>query len=283
MRTYSRRRKARLVLAVATVAICLPELARAQQTGLFPLAPIRRQRIPCDMEDPVYKEHKLKYFGYHPTCWHTFPAGWGCPSAERPDRAKSFKDQPLEAEAVPGEGPQQAPETRPGLPAVPGTERSPFLLDRPDTTPGAAPGTPRTAPPARTPPPADDPFATPDQTPPAARPGGDAPAAPRSNGGPNLSPPADRPEQPAGPRASRDLLDEEPADESQDTPLLALPNINLPPVDDPGSIYEPKSVGALPAGAANMAPGAGPGVSPQPRRGLLSGLFSNLGLNWTRR
>ena len=48
--------------------------------------------MPCDREDPTYKIYKQQYFGYHPTNWRTFPAGWGCPSSEAPDRAKSLKD-----------------------------------------------------------------------------------------------------------------------------------------------------------------------------------------------
>ena len=100
MRTNSRRREQGLVLAVLTVLLSLPELAQAQQGGLFPLAPIRRQRVPCNQEDPIYKIYKHQYFGYHPTCWRPFPNGWGCPSPEAPDRAKSFEKQKLGA----GEG-----------------------------------------------------------------------------------------------------------------------------------------------------------------------------------
>ena len=61
------------------------------ESGLFPLAPIRRQRVPCDQQDPIYRIAKEQYFGYHPTCWRRFPDGWGCPSPERPDREKSFR------------------------------------------------------------------------------------------------------------------------------------------------------------------------------------------------
>ena len=44
------------------VSAFLPELAHAQQTGLFPLAPIRRQRPPCDQEDPAYKMYQGEIF-----------------------------------------------------------------------------------------------------------------------------------------------------------------------------------------------------------------------------
>jgi hypothetical protein len=279
-----------LVLAVLTIAMILPERAQAQQTGLFPLAPIRRQRVPCDQEDPIYKEYKIKFFGYHPTCWNRFPDGWGCPSRERPDRAKSFKEIPLGTEAgaeqPTGEAPQGPAERGPALPAIPGAERSPFILDRPDNAPGAAPAAPRGGQAPRPAPPGGDPFDMPDQGAPAARPGGNPPAqppAPRNNGGPNLSPPADEPAQNPGPRASRGGLGDEPAAEADDAPLLALPNINVPPVDDPTSVFEPKSVVPVPTPGSVAANSAGPGASQPPRRGLLSGLFSSLGLNWTRR
>ena len=88
MRTNSRRRGRGLVLAVLTLVVSLPELAHAQQTGLFPLAPIRRQRVPCDQEDPIYKTYKHQYFGYHPTCWRLFPDGWGCPSTTSPRQSE---------------------------------------------------------------------------------------------------------------------------------------------------------------------------------------------------
>ena len=93
MRTKSRIRGRGLVLAVLTLIIGVPELARAQQSGLFPLSPINRQRVPCDQEDPVYKIYKQKYFGYHPTCWRPFPTGWGCPSPEKPDVEKAFRER----------------------------------------------------------------------------------------------------------------------------------------------------------------------------------------------
>ena len=82
-------------LVVLTVIVSLSERAQAQQTGLFPLAPIRRQRVPCDQEDPIYKFSKQKYFGYHPTSWRRFPEGWNPPSPEGPDRARSFRELEL--------------------------------------------------------------------------------------------------------------------------------------------------------------------------------------------
>src|SRR5262249_4029368 len=94
MRTNARRGAHALTMVVLTAAVSLSGRVEAQQTGLFPLAPIRRQRVPCDQEDPTYKIYKHQYFGYHPTCWRTFPAGWGCPSAEAPNKEQSFRALP---------------------------------------------------------------------------------------------------------------------------------------------------------------------------------------------
>ena len=85
MRINARRGSHALTLVVLTAAVSLSGRVEAQQTGLFPLAPIRRQRVPCDREDPTYKIYKQQYFGYHPTYWRTFPPGWGCPSTEAPE------------------------------------------------------------------------------------------------------------------------------------------------------------------------------------------------------
>ena len=82
-------------MAVLTMAVGLSERAQAQQTGLFPLGNIRRDRPPCPNEDPVYKYYKQQYFGYHYTCWQPFPAGWGCPSKQTADKDKEFTERPL--------------------------------------------------------------------------------------------------------------------------------------------------------------------------------------------
>ena len=81
MRTNSRRGAHALTMVVLTAAVSLSGRVEAQQTGLFPLAPIRRQRVPCDREDPTYKIYKQQYFGYHPTCWRHVPAGLGMPES----------------------------------------------------------------------------------------------------------------------------------------------------------------------------------------------------------
>jgi hypothetical protein len=293
MRTNSRSRGRGLVLAALTVVVSLPELARAQQTGLFPLAPIKRKRVPCDQEDPIYKTYKQRYFGYHPTCWEQFPSGWGCPSRYGPDKAKSFKDFP----PFVGERPEPRPEgegeegmqplpgtTRPARPPLPGGGRSPF--DEPTDTdrPGTAPRNPRGGQ-APLPTPPGDPFDLDNKpaAPTTPQPGQERPAAPgAASNGPELSAPADQPGSLQGARSSGNESADEPTDREGMGPVLALPSVNLPPVDDPGVPF-----GTLPpAPSTDIAANANstsPANSSPPRRSFLSGLFSNLGLNWARR
>jgi hypothetical protein len=281
MRTKSRIRKHGLVLAVLTFIVSVPELARAQQSGLFPLAPIKRQRVPCDQEDPVYKIYKEKYFGYHPPCWRPFPTGWGCPSPEKPDVEKSFREMKLGAggNAPVGESDEmqqgEQPLGRPEIPDLPGGGRSPFEQPVP-------PGGDKPANPAA-PRPGTSPFDLPAGAP-ANNPGA-APAAPRSGrvqparpltgeGSPELS----APEQPArleGTQTSR-------TPRNDDGPLLSVGDITVPPVSDADDAF-----GAGPASSGttttDATPAQGAPASSPPRRGFLSGLFNNLGWNWTRR
>ena len=281
MRTKSKVRRCGLVLAVLTLIVSMPELARAQQSGLFPLAPIKRQRVPCDQEDPVYKVYKEKYFGYHPPCWRPFPTGWGCPSPAKPDVEKAFKELKLgaggNASSAETEEMQQGdqPQGRPEIPDLPGGGRSPFEQAVPPG--GANPAAPRQNP--RQP----DPFEQPDAKP-AGNPGA-APAAPRTGraqpaspltgeGSPELS----APEQPArleGTQASRSPRDD-------DGPLLSVGAITVPPVTSADDAFgaQPAQSGAMTTDAAPTQPVP---AGSAPRRGFLSGLFNNLGLNWTRR
>jgi hypothetical protein len=305
MRTKSRKRYRCLALAVLAGVIFLPELAQAQQTGLFPLAPIRRQRVPCDQEDSVYKIYKQRYWGYHPTCWEPFPKDWGCKSNERADVAKAFKDRPLDVGISPGgrdspfeenAGPEIQP-VRPVSPTLPPPGRSVFdEMDEPPARPGgAAPGA---APGGNQPAPRlNSPFNL-EETP--ARPGGgaatpkpgDAPAAPTPPGAQNappLSAPADRTAQAA---PAHENADDDSETHETGGPLLALPTMMLPPITDAGVPFgvtppDPATVAANTAAvAANNTTADSTNTQPPaaaPRRGLLSGLFNSLGLNWTRR
>jgi len=287
MRTNRRMQGRGLALAVVAISASLPQMAWAQQSGLLPNSFIKRHRVPCDHEDPIYKISKYQYFGYHPTCWHRFPDGWGCPSADAPNREKSFAETPLgsreegEMEAPPDQGPgmeNPPPRTRPNLPAIPGGERSPF-----DTPPAAPGGTPPGATSPRRTPPATDPFESPDLGG-GAKPRNNAPSPPAATnppGGnvPDQAPSSDQPGRNPTPRASRDDNGGGTVADETDGPVLALPNISLPPVGDGGSVYEPP-----PTQTANTGNALSGGTSNSiQRRGLISGFFSNLGLNWIRR
>ena len=135
--------------ALWAIAVVLgaPAWASAQQSGMFPLAPIQRERVPCPLEDPVYGLYRHEYFGYHPTCWRRFPAGWGCPTPEAPDVTAAFlahpRDKPPPLSAYPPEGETPsgdelpAPLPSPTAPAPGGRGRGPAReRDRGNTTPG---------------------------------------------------------------------------------------------------------------------------------------------------
>jgi hypothetical protein len=284
MRTNSRSRRRGLVLAALTLIIGVPELARAQQSGLFPLSPIKRQRVPCDQEAPVYRIYKEKYFGYHPTCWRPFPTGWGCPSPEKPDVEKSFREQKLgTAEGMPGaateEGPAQGeqPGARPDVPALPRGVRSPF--EQPEAA-GDRPANPAAPREERKPvSPFDEPANPQGAAPNAPQAGRPRPAnPPMGEGEPELRSP-DQPVRLGGARTSRFAPEEAAEAPEDDGPLLALPRITLPPSAAPDLPF-----GAQPdAMAGDAAPAQPSPAGPTARRGFLSGLFNNLGITWTRR
>lgn len=92
-----RRSRARRGIATAVAAAAAGAFVGSAdaQTALFPNAGINRERVPCDLEDPVYRQYRNMYYGYHPTCWRRFPEGWGCPSPEAPNAAEAFRKLPL--------------------------------------------------------------------------------------------------------------------------------------------------------------------------------------------
>lgn len=277
MRTRTRRQWNWPAAAAMAVALGAPSLAEAQQGGLFPLAPIRRQRVPCQMEDPVYRLYRQEYFGYHPTCWRRFPDGWGCPSPEAPNAAEAFRllprDNPDELEELnpsegeggqPGMGPGAAGPDRgaatpapaggttpnPGtLPPLPSGERSPFDLDMPSTTP------PAVNPPARTAPPA----AAPSALPPAVAPSGTGvPVVP-----------------PAGASLGEPAVPETVPSDGADQPLLALPDPSFGPTSTVSSNAAPLPDLSVP-GTGPLPPVADADTTPAqaPRRvGVLSRIF----------
>ena len=307
MLTKSWRLRPGLLLAVPTILVSLSGLAHAQQSGLFPLHPIKRERVPCPNEDPVYKLYRYQYFGYHPTVWRRFPEGWGVPSPEAPNPKAEFEKLPVKpAEAIPPEEGEdqdmQAPPER-GRQAIPNpppdTERSPFEMDRPNGGAGAA----GTNPPARRAPGAGNapapgaepsPFDIPadDAAQPAPRPRQGQTTKPAVPSLPDPGPAPDLNAPPPGnapaPRTSRrEERDEPDADRG---PILAMPDAILPPVEEGSSrdgTARPATAGEVPV-ASQPAPLPQPGTptadASQTRRGgRLSSLFGGLGLNWRRR
>jgi hypothetical protein len=150
------------------LVLLLPTLAQAQ---LFPNRTIRRERPPCSSEPPFNATVRRDYFGYYPTCWSRFPAGWECPcpNPEKPNAALEFQRMPLGSQR--GNGPRvdsgaglddTAPDDmgdrKPANPAgdnaipLPNGGRSPFELDpnpKPPGTPGADPTPPPSGPGSR--------------------------------------------------------------------------------------------------------------------------------------
>jgi len=261
MLTNHKRRNRVLTLAVLTLLVGLPELAFAQQGGLFPNASIRRVRPTEDQEEGVYKLYRHQYYGYHPTCWRRFPDGWGCPSPEAPDPEKSFKEiarkkpttdagmKPDEAEDNAPRNDMDRPEDKPrpspfDMPAVPEDSTSPFDLK--NSPPAGAPANK----------PANPPQTNRSNGPNA--PELDAPATGRTTSSRSRSRLVDDGDNRPMLAASDDL-DSEPASE--------MPDENVRPVADAAiPVAEPA-----------------PTIQPPARRGMISGLFSGNGWGWRRR
>ncbi len=93
MQSVSRRRGGRAGLLALALVLVAPALASAQ---LFPDLPIRRERTPCDQENPQFRHIRQEYWGYYPTCWRKFPPGWGCPSPEAPNWEADKKRQKVD-------------------------------------------------------------------------------------------------------------------------------------------------------------------------------------------
>jgi len=304
-------RKPGQVLAVMVAVTSLSGLAEAQQSGLFPLSPIRRERTPCANEEPIYKLYRDQYYGYFPTRWRRFPDNWALTSPEGPNTKEALKKNPFEgpkAGPLEGEGEEMPGPVGPGgKPAIPNpppdTDRSPFEMDRPDSGAGAAPGAGaprRRNPPARgnTPPPGAEasPFDTPETSPPGAgATPGDRPQASQPNrpatptlpdpGTPDLAPPGDAPTAP--PRTSWNRRSDD-SGQKDPGPLLSMSDATLPSVEEASSPANPASAATGADTAANNSGTADPATAPAatppaPRRGPISSLFAGLGWNWLRR
>jgi hypothetical protein len=111
-------------------------------------------------------------------------------------------------------------------------------------------------------------------------------ARPASPGIGDESPEITAPDQPVrleGARTSRLSRDPQRGPREDDEPLLSVRDVTLAPVAGSDSAFDPQ-----PAQSGNMTADASEPVqvtpvNSAPRRGFLSGLFSNLGWNWTRR
>jgi hypothetical protein len=292
MRTYRTRGGRAVGLAVLALVVSLSERAQAQQSGLFPLAPIRRERPPCANEDPVYKLYKQQYFGYHPTYWSRFPGGWGITSKEAPDKEKSFTEQPLgkppelgEGAAGPAEegmGPMPgAGAAQPAAPPLPRGRRSPFDMDNggPGPIPGPAgnpaprPATPRDASPFNELPQG---AAYPSRRGTRTR----TPAPSVVDDAPELSPPAAQPAQNSAARSSAGDADEDVVAHGNDGPWLPIDDIDVSRSANLGTLLDSDPIQpATPTTAANSTNT----TQPAPRRGFISSLFGGLGTNWFRR
>jgi hypothetical protein len=306
MLTKSRRRRPALALAVFSVLASLTGVAKAQQSGLFPLQPIRRERVPCPNEEPIYKLYRSQYYGYYPTQWRPFPQGWNLSTPETPNPKLEFQKNPLQAveapppeeEMQPGAETPAQPGARPTIPNPPAeNERSPFEMDRPGNAVRPTPGVGAPArPPGTTPP---GPGASPFDMPSDDQGGGATPRSPRprapqtsrptvppaDTGTPDLNPPGPAPAAP--PRTSRDGEPGGPAGVNDGGPLLAMPDATLPPVEEAGSAGRP--AGSAETESILGGPGAAaPAMTtadsqPTPRRSRLSSLFGGIGFNWLRR
>ncbi|MDG3004107.1 hypothetical protein [Paludisphaera mucosa] len=289
MHTKSSRRLLAALVVAAAASIVLTESAQAQQTGLLPLHPIKRRRVPCSQEDPVYRIYKDQYFGYHPTLWRRFPSGWGAPSPEAPDAKAAFKELPLQppewaAGDDQGQGPDQggdaagpgpADPAKPKLPTPPNEDdRSPFEMDDKANAAPPAAAPPRQgvdpAPPADAAPaaPANDPNRSPFDTP-----------NPRTNA-PRPKPP--ELDSPTGPTASRSGRATEVDAAEAGGPLLAMPDTSV----DEG--YEAPALGGPARGHDHdhdhQHPATGAARPQQaPRRNRLAAMMDNLGWNVSRR
>jgi len=191
---------------------------QSAEAQLFPNMWIRRQRPDPSTESPIIKTHRDHYYGFHPTEWNRFPAGWGLTNPEAIHRDELMQQvmkevKELDEEFGPGDknrdrgaddelpprggagagrGRDDAPGNAVPRPVpLPSDTDSPFNLDdKPAAKPDAAvkpdlDTKPRTAPatPPELPKAGDSPFDLPPEKP-AAKPADDGlPPRPRTGTG----------------------------------------------------------------------------------------------------
>lgn len=192
--------KQRLLFGVLGLCLFTFESADAQ---LFPNLYIRRQRPDPSTESPIIKMHRDLYYGYHPTEWTRFPAGWGLNNPETINREEltqqvnkeikrleeeygpSSKDKGNDDGLPPRGGAGRDNDPGAAIPRpvpLPSEENSPFNLDNnapkpPARGPGNAPATPPAAP--ELPKAGDSPFDLPTDKP-TVKPDDEIPPRPRT-------------------------------------------------------------------------------------------------------
>lgn len=256
MITVARRRRPSPALLAMLVVLGLPALSEAQ---LIPNLFVRRQKPSCATEDPIYRVYRQQYYGYYPTQWRTFPAGWNLISPEsvtpsQLEEARRSIQKEINAMPALDEDGQAAPEDDTEMPEVPDTKpeaplplppRGGSVFDlnpQPPTEPGPLP---------------DD---------------NGVPGTPRAS--------TRRPSDEAS-TASTDPLDSAPPlDDAESTPSVESDSPPaIPPIEgsvSPGTTYAPREddMPVPPLGAARGA-GVSANTAPQ-RKTLIGGLFDTM-------
>jgi hypothetical protein len=100
---------------------------------------------------------------------------------------------------------------------------------------------------------------------------------------PELSAPTGQPRGSLGRRSTPNDDRDDNAASVDAAPLLAMPNVSAPPIDDSDPAANPPT-GQPAASSGNVPAYSSNGTSaPPPRRSIIGNLLSNLGVNWTRR
>ena len=243
MRTNSRSRGRGLVLAVLTLVVSLPELARAQQTGLFPTGTDPPAAGSVRPGRPDLQSLQASILRLSSDVLADLPERLGMPKPRGTRPGKSFKEIPLPAGErarpsldQPGTEEMTPPPgtTRPGMPALPGGGRSPFE-DEPEQTGRHRPGNPRGG---------QNPrqllratrssWTSPTRRRPRHQASRDRQAPGPQATDRNCPRPPRRRQRPRALERAGMNRPTRPVARDDDGPLLALPSVNLAPVDDPG-------------------------------------------------
>ena len=287
MMKRTRRRLGASAWLAFSLLVVLPTVTQAQ---LFPNRTIRRERPSCATEPPFNAQVRRDYFGYYPTCWSRFPAGWQCPcpNPELPDMTRSIAENgqgrrasqakrawtrmarrptpmgnPDEMNPNPARDPQSIP--------LPNNGRSAFDMDPSPNPklPDSGTGNP-------------DPFETPKPNPnvspkpQASRPSNptgllEMPKLPETTPSATINTPADSGSMSMTPEATLDL--DRGTSSRGPTSTRSVPAATFPPSYTTISGTQrpqPETIGSPAPAAATTAPAQAPR-----RRGFLGGLFGS--------